>query len=393
MLVVTVVLGLSLPVLVFNIVLPWGSPASDGFTLCRYTSMKRTFSIQSYATYYDMTQGWEHTASMVDQVHALRPDFKCLFYRNVRAVYPYWSDEYALFKSKGWVLKDQYGRYVYCPRYGYDNYQMVDVGNSEYQNWVANKIKTVVEKHGYDGCFLDNGLYVSTDCFWSASNPPINPRTGNYWTDNQVLEAYLSLLPKIKSALGSKLLIPNGIWTGRTFYGSKYGDAQTRYIRVLQETSIDGVMSEGIWCTYNGAWLSETDWKKSLDLFMWISTNYLSNSDKLFVPIVSLRGNPVGATDSQLATFGVASTLLAVTSGHNQIYFHIGPTDFMETSGQTLFDKANSLGAPLGNYYAENGVYMRDFENGKVYVNPTNNVRTVDGRTMNAHTGFIHNAG
>ncbi len=43
----------------------------------------------------------------------------------------------------------------------------------------------------------------------------------------------------------------------------------------------------------------------------------------------------------------------------------------MRDFGQELFDKANSIGEPLENYHAVGGLYVRDFSNGKVLVNPT----------------------
>lgn len=361
-----------------------GVDGEQGFTLYRYTSFKTKDSVSDTVKYFDMTQSWEYTGNQVQQIHAIRPDFKALFYRNVRAVYPYWKDEWELFKANNWVLKDKNGAYVYCTEYGPSNYMMVDIGNPSYQRWVANKIKEVIYKYGFDGVFLDNGMGVTTGVFWSASGKPINPRTGSYWTNSEVKRAYLEIHPKIKNAIGSKLLIPNGIWRGERFY-EYYGD----FVELLENSPMDGFMSEGIWNAYNGKWFSEERWKKSLDFLIWVQENYLKGTSRVFVPVCSLRNNPAGCSDYQLASYGIASTLLGIKEGQKQIYLHIGYVEPMKDFGQELFDEANGLGTPLGDYYKVNGVYVREFSNGKVYVNPTNNVYVVDGIKMNAHTGEI----
>jgi len=67
------------------------------------------------------------------------------------------------------------------------------------------------------------------------------------------------------------------------------------------------------------------------------------------------------------------------------------------------FDEARQLGQPTNDYYSYDSVYARDFENGKVLVNPSTtsytvplgqNYRTLDGQivssvTLDDHTGVI----
>jgi hypothetical protein len=242
---------------------------------------------------------------------------------------------------------------------------------------------------GFDGVLLDNGFFVTTGVFWEASGTPINPRTHMPWTNLQVKNAYISILQKVKAAIGSKLLIPNGIWTGRSFYGTAEHDS---IVEVLQNTQLDGIMSEGIWNTYNRQWLTVGDWKKSLDFFVWIEENFLKGTNRVFIPVVSDNYNPpAGSTFLQLATYGLASTLLGMSPGETHVYLHLGHVSFMANYGQALFEEANSLGNPTGNYYTRNGVYIRTFDHGKVYVNPTGSLLSAEGTTIKAHTGKIVN--
>ncbi len=245
--------------------------------------------------------------------------------------------------------------------------------------------------------FADEGLYV-TSSWGSASGDPINPRTGKIWEDEEVKKAYLGLHQKIKQTIGSKLLIANGIWRGRSFYNH-----QSDFSELLQNSPMDGFMSEGIWYTYNGYWFSEDYWKKSLDFLIWVQDNYLS-TNKYFVPVCSHRNNPSGVSNAKLSNYCTASLLLGIKAGQKNIYFHNGDIEFLKTYGQELFDKANSIGDPSGSYYIVNKLYVRDFSNGKALVNPTSssytinlgqeyenlNGQTVSGTyTVYAHTGEI----
>ncbi len=367
------------------------------FNIYSYKSFGTADNVADIAEYYDMTQSWEYTGYMIDDIHSLRPDFKALFYRNVKAVYPYWTDEYNLFKANNWVLKDSSGNDVCSTTYGCDEYKLVDIGNPDYQQWVANKIKSVIDEYEFNGVFADEGLYV-TSTWGSVTGVPINPRTGTYWTDEEVKQAYLGLHQKIKQTIGSKLLVANGIWRGRDFYNH-----QSDYTEFLQNSHMDGFMSEGIWYTYNGYWFSESMWKDSLDFLIWVQSNYL-DSNKYFVPVCSHRENPSGVTNAELSNYCTASLLLGIKAGQKQIYFHNGNIDFLKAYGQELFDKANSMGDPSGDYYVVSGLYVRDFSNGKVLVNPTSSnlqisldqeYENLDGQivsggyTVYAHTGEI----
>jgi hypothetical protein len=352
--------------------------------LYRYASFKYRDSAQELARYSDMMQG---TSTVVlSQVNELRQDLKALFYRDAKAVYPYATQEWEYFKAQHWVLKDRNGNYVYSKKYGPKQYMLVDIGNSAYQYWLANKIESMITQGDFDGVFLDNSFSVTTSIFVDASGTPINPRTQRPWTNLQVENAYISILQKVKAAIGSKLLIPNGIWTGRSFYGTA---EHYSIMEALQNTQLDGIMSEGIWNTYNLQWFTVDDWKKSLDFFIWIEENFLNGTNKVFVPVVSDRKDPAGSTHLQLATYGLASTLLAINPGETHVYLHLGSISFMANYGQALLDKANSLGNSIGRYYTRNGVYVRAFDHGKVYVNPTGTTVFVDGMRIAAHTGKI----
>ena len=98
-----------------------------------------------------------------------------------------------------------------------------------------------------------------------------------------------------------------------------------------------------------------------------------------------------------------SSYLLAIdgpkaTFGFNSIHNLDGSRGYY-----SVFDDAKQLGSPTNDYYSFYSVYARDFENGKVLVNPTTssytvsldqNYKTLDGETVSSvtldgHTGVV----
>src|SRR5208283_3886782 len=94
------------------------------------------------------------------------------------------------FIAYGWLLKDSSGNYLQ-----YGNEYVWDIGNPNAQQWVANFLENNELAHpSLDGVRFDNSQ-PTTDFFYDVGfSPPINPRTGSTWTDQQVCDAMVSLI-------------------------------------------------------------------------------------------------------------------------------------------------------------------------------------------------------
>jgi len=356
---------------------------------------------QDLAEYFDMCQASYGDGEKIQAVHKIRPDFKALLYRNFRAVYTY-ADEWDVFVAKGWVLRDVNGDYVYSTEYG-SSYRLVDIGNPDYQVWVANWVKEYLDLYGFNGVFADNSLSASaSELFWGVSARPINPRTASHWTDQEIRQAQIALHNKVKQAIGSRLLICNGIYYGSWFYEQYEG-----FVDVLQGSLMDGYMSEGIWYTYDRHWFSESEWLDSLNFLIWTQDHFLKERDSsAFVPVCKLVGAegdpyplPSGCTKQQLFTYAFASTLLGVKTEKNYVGFSAG-TDFIREIAHPLFNI--DVGKPLNPYYMVEGthVYARDYTRIKVLVNPTDqpytvildkDYKTLDGQIVSSVSVQPHN--
>lgn len=243
------------------------------------------YNAETIAEIFDMSQsplhGWPRRdySEKIQDVHELKPNYKALVYRNIKQIYNYAKKEWRIALDNNWLLKDINGQLISDKQWP-ENYA-VDIGNPDYQKWIANKIKRWLDENRFfDGIFADCGLsaYVG-EWQWNYTNKPINPRTGIYWKDEEVRQAFIGLHKEIKKVIGSKLLICNGVFDGKRFY-SHFDD----YTEVISNSPLDGVMSEGMWQT----WPSEQPWIESLKFFSWMEDNFLKkNANRYFIPVIN----------------------------------------------------------------------------------------------------------
>jgi hypothetical protein len=374
------------------------------YTANEYSSFDTT--PQNYAGLYDMCQA-DTSANVrndIAQVHQVRPDFKALLYRNLRSVLIN-SPEYSTFVNNDWILKDSSGNPV--PEV-FSGAYMVDIGNPAVQNWIANYLNTTINSLGYDGVFGDNGLFWGAGELFYGTSTPINPRTNMPWTDAEARQALISLHNAIKSAIGSNLLLCNGIYDGQRFFWF-----QSAYEEIFSSSHLDGFMSEGGWYPVQdlgAVWATEEQWLKELDFLVYVQDNFLKeHPNRFYVPMCLLRNTagtpfplPQGCTQEQMATYAYASTLLGAKTDQNYLGL-LADSTFNTQVMQPLHNA--DIGSPTNDYYIISGthIYARDFTKGKVLVNPTNqpyslmltkNYRTLGGQIVSsinveAHTGVI----
>lgn len=361
------------------------------------------FSSTFYAEKANMYMNHFEQASRVPQLHQLNTSLVCLLYRNIRAVYERTSDEYNLFLANDWILKDAGGTRIKSTVF---DYWIVDVGNSDYQRWVANWLKSYLDDYNYDGVFLDNCL-PSTEIMWSTSpGPPINPRTGKAFTSEEFKEAVIGLVNRTKDTIGPRLVIGNGIFSGESFFASY---RHQNYVDLLTQSEIDGIESEG-WLSSvdSNQWYSEDKWLDSIEFVAWLENNFL-NRGAVFLPVCQNAGPydgqsvvlPSGCSKEQYALYCFSSLLLAANRSRAH-YLNFGY--YTDAYVDDLFKI--ELGTPLNSYYVVQGthVYSRDFSRMKVLVNPTyqpyaatlnGQYETVDGQpisspvTVDPHTGLL----
>jgi len=360
-------------------------------------AVKEGVPIEQIASVYGACQDYHgNGATMVAQIRALNPRFTPLLYWNPKGVDRGLSGEnkelWELYVAKGWVLKDQYGDYVHDNFW--TNLFMVDIGNSDYQDFVVNRIAERIfnrnyggEPTDYDGLMADTSFDVSAGLFSAGkSGIPLNPRTGVAWTDEEVMNAFLQLHHKIRQTLGNRLFIPNGLWTGWRFW--EYKDRYLRYF-----PNVDGAVFEGLWTLFNrdGTWKTDlvNRWVESLDALVWLQDNYPQKYFVVAWMLEPLEGIiPLDMTVETLFMLGYTSTLLGLKP-YSRVF--LGPKMSVKSLIQYGVPLINiDVGFPITDYYrVENSeVFARDFRNVKVLVNPSNVAYTLNlGKQYVTRTG------
>jgi hypothetical protein len=352
---------------------------------------------------YGMTQSWyapedANYESRIEQAKAANPNYKALIYRNVAYVYYSWTTEWNTCKSNGWLLKDKNGNYVIDSVWA--GLYAVDIGSMGYQQWVANVINNWLGNYTFfDGVLADNSMYVlesSWACWFNAT--PINPRTNNPFTNAEIENASVAIENAIKTAIGNKMLVCNGLNDGACFY-----TYQSLFLNILNRSSLDGVAAESCWhASWETRWKTVTEWQESVNLTSQFQGYFSNKANGAFVQVCAIDdGIPSGATETQLLLYGYCSALLTTQNDKNYLCtISKGlPDSNVLRLMQTL--SSISLGSAERNYMQVSGtqVYMRNFQNVKVLVNPSNstykvalNGTIVSSVTLPAHTAEITEA-
>ena len=336
------------------------------------------------ASHFDVVDtSYEVAALTIYKIKALNPDVIILMYRDIMGVSPSRKDWPEVNSHEDWFLHDISGNRLIHKKWGW--YAM-DVGNPGWRMYYANYCKNKLDSYpAFDGIFADDvwEWHDYHNTVWTVDRSLVPPEIQQRWRNDMV-----EMIQYVKSVLGSKLLILNtNDWSGDYL---KYAD---------------GMMFEGF---VHASW-----WE--LDYFGWDGFNPLNHIDtlanlsstgKYFLAHsgAKIPDNPTQADIDKaknMMIYCLASYLLGVngekaTFGFNNIYSKDGSRGYYPE-----FDVP--LGSPINDYYLLASVYSRDFENGKVLVNPTTSsytvdldseYKTLDGQTvsnvtLDAHSGVI----
>ena len=259
-----------------------------------------------------------------------------------------------------WILKDASGNQVTTSN-GIGRLFAADIGNLAYIDAWANWAFAAMTRYGWDGTFADN-IFRGNFSSWSAY--PINPRTGSTYTAAQYRQDMLTALRRLRSLYDArgKLLIGNhsSAWDPSTFADPV----------VQQEiTTMHGVEMEDCVFDFNGNRQSESSWIAQLRYLDFANQN----------GVRSICSGPSGVMGDTTKRWYVLASYLLTKEGFSSV----AEINSVSTWWSGL---DYSLGAPVGRFYcldpaaglartsscpSTGKIYARDWENGRVLVNPT----------------------
>jgi hypothetical protein len=234
--------------------------------------------------------------------------------------------------------------------------------------WVhdrADACRRAVEESGYDGCMLDVlGVAPLQPGYTTA--PPVDPETGDAFSEREWLSATSALASGVKDELGNDVLvIANGLDGSERYFA---GDASSS---VLLD-GVDGGVAES-WLRRAeaplDARLDEQDWVREVEM---VEDAGFRGKMILVLPKAWTRGSE--AAKSRVHEFALATFLLGA---HDLSFFAFSYGPQQDPTRVRRLDRLH-LGAPTEPRRVEGDTYLRRFQRGIALVNPTGAPRTVE---------------
>lgn len=268
-----------------------------------------------------------------------------------------------------WFLKDKHGEWIRTSIFGNI---LFDPGNKEVREFLAEKAKQLVHAYGYDGLWLD--LVETTTKFPNHNlqgSPIVNPKTGQPYSDEQWKSVMMELVSVVRRSLGKKLFIVNGSQgSGKLYFKNAYPDF-FKYTDGITYETFTGVYTKSL-----TAFRAEDEWKSDID-----AMRDSAKRGQLVLCVGDVKKPAAGESMEEynrLYRYVMTSFLLG--KGKNcylWIYANVPKSGATWTWKRDVenflpnYWEMPSLGEPKGEYRKADGVYQRDFEKGKVLVNPT----------------------
>ncbi len=306
--------------------------------------------------------------NMITQLHAWNPALKVLVYD----LGPYTiagSSEYTelLASHPDYFARSASGGLITVKAASgspaYPKNTLMDEANPGWQAWEAQRIVTNIAKYGFDGAYVDSmgpGPFSGT-----TTAVPIDPSTGQAFTDTSWMEAAGHTLSVIKAAMGTKFLFSTGLVNGTEF------SAFTHY---LSDSTVNGVQTDS-WLRVASSSPSQYPSASTLagDLAM---VQTLNAQGKSFFGWTKLWTTVSAAQEAAWNTYALAAYLL-VDNGVSDYYDFSAPSTNADRTTIYFPDQLAALGAPLGGFTLSNGVYSRSFQHATVTLNTTTNVASI----------------
>jgi hypothetical protein len=260
-----------------------------------------------------------------------------------------------------WILRDGAGDRVstFVPQLGAGVQIAIDVGNAGLVDAWADRALAAMERWGWDGVFADN---VEVIDFYGWSARPVNPRTGRGYTAEEYRQDLLAALQQIRRRFDvhGKILIGNHAdgWVHR--------DDPVVQQQIL---AMHGVRVENCVFDWDASPLGEDEWMGQLEYFDF------ANQHGVITQCQGVNGTIAdpGKRDYVLATalltkegFSGIAELNRVTSWWSNLDVDLGAP----RGGFGCLDPDAGL-APAASCPAAGKLYAREWERGRVLVNPS----------------------
>jgi hypothetical protein len=328
------------------------APVTHTFAAIQSAAAGADYSQTATRNGYVILQAWE--TRRMHELKAQNPELKVLVYKNLAysaakpsATAPPSTGVSTNEAPSSWYLLNTAGQRV-LPN-GFTWMSAMDVGNREYQERWANNVISELESQGWDGVFMDD-VNPTIKYAYTPSSVAKYPTDATYSAAMESAVSYIG--PRIQAR--GKLAIANfSCW-------AEYHNQLNGWLSYLS-----GALDEMFvkWGSKAGeGYRPEGQWKEQVE-----EASYAAAHGKIFL------GFTQGAEgEVQAARYGYASLLLGADSAASYSFI----PNYSAEAWMPEFEY--QIGEPTGAYRKDaSGVYMREFTNGLVVVNPSTATRTV----------------
>ena len=257
------------------------------------------------------------------------------------------SSWYAHSAAGNRIRSEEFGTFLMNPR------------SSGWRTSVLSTCRTKLSASHYHGCFIDSlGPTGVND--ESVTALPMNPVTHRVYTRRQWLDATQVVAAKVEAALAPRPTLLNGLVDGPGYMNSR-GPTE-RLLDGATAGMMEAFMRAARWRTtyYKG----ETAWRQDVDSLRDAANR---SQGSIVLAITKVWSSATRAQVLAWHRYALGSFLLGYKPGHAYFTFR----DNRQLSSPSPWWDVR-LGAPIGSYVRRSsGLYVRNFTNGKVVVNPT----------------------
>ncbi|MEA3254492.1 MAG: putative glycoside hydrolase [Candidatus Altiarchaeota archaeon] len=357
---------------------------------CAYDGVYSDEQYQWLAEHFDVIILHENHNDKIDFIKSVNPDVILLCYRfcgvdrskNIGCGSFHWIDK----NHPEWFLLDKDGSRItdYFNEYSKRNVYLMDFRNSGWRHYLAQDIVQTAKIQGWDGIFLD-GMHVNIGDYWAPNGIRGYKNNREF---NKAVKGFLSTIyPYFKES--NKLLIPNACEC------IKVKDSWEAWLNFSDGGVDEGFSSISNWSPAD-IWRNPGEWMSQI-LYM----EYTGDQDKLFYAYS--QGRWLNERD---LLYNLASYLIGKRGGKDVFCNGAGGCSYskIKRDYDAFKDFYNApIGTPLGERYKSQGVWQRDYSNGRVLVNPSsegyhvelgkvyrtvNNI-TLTSLTLGNHEGMI----
>jgi hypothetical protein len=300
-------------------------------------------------------------ASWISKLHAWNPKLTVLDY-NLGPYLQSGSSDFAtiLADDPSWFAHDAKGNLITLHKFP-DNYLM-EMSNPAYRAWHAQQLAATVNQYGFDGA-MDDSMGTAPLSTNYATGVPIDPATGQAYTDAGYLANSVLMLDADKAALDGKYLAFNGLISGTQY---------ERDTDILATSDADAGVSE-LFLRSPTSPITTFPSTSQLDATLEMMSDMAAHGKAL----LGWTKVWVSATSSQLAKWEEYALAVYLLGKGSASYWDFMPSQNADNTVVSYSNMKDQLGAPLGPYTTSGSTLSRSFQDGTVSLNTTTDVATI----------------